>query len=131
MAQANALIGVQHAAYYPTLTLSASAGLESTSASKWFTWPSRFWSVGPSISELIYDGGLRRATVEQYRAQYDGTVANYRNTVLTAFQQVEDNLAGLRVLSEEIQQQDVAIQSAQRALTWGTDRYRLCIDPYL
>ncbi|MFY9907690.1 MAG: efflux transporter outer membrane subunit [Terriglobales bacterium] len=131
MAQANALIGVQHAAYYPTLTLSASAGLESTSASKWFTWPSRFWSVGPSISELIYDGGLRRATVEQYRAQYDGTVANYRNTVLTAFQQVEDNLAGLRVLSEEIQQQDVAIQSAQRALTLATDRYRLGIDPYL
>jgi outer membrane protein TolC len=74
---------------------------------------------------------LRRATVEQYRAQYDEAVANYRNTVLTAFQQVEDNLAGLRVLSQEIQQQDVAIQSAQRALTLATDRYRLGIDPYL
>ena len=131
MAQANALIGVQQAAYYPTLTLSASAGFESTSASQWFTWPSRFFSVGPSLSELIYDGGLRRATVEQYRAQYDAAVANYRNTVLTAFEQVEDNLAGLRVLSTEIQQQDVAIQSAQRALTLATDRYRLGIDPYL
>ena len=131
MAQANALIGVQQAAYYPTVTISASAGFQSTKGSTWFTWPSRFWSVGPALSELIYDGGLRRATVEQYRAQYDAAVANYRNTVLTAFQQVEDNLAGLRVLSEEIQQQDVAIQSAQRALTLATDRYRLGIDPYL
>jgi NodT family efflux transporter outer membrane factor (OMF) lipoprotein len=131
MAQANALIGVQQAAFYPTVTISASAGFESQNVSSWLTWPSRFWSVGPSVSELIYDGGLRRATVEQYRAQYDQTVANYRNTVLTAFQQVEDNLSGLRILSEEIQQQDVAIQSAQRSLTLATDRYRLGIDPYL
>jgi NodT family efflux transporter outer membrane factor (OMF) lipoprotein len=131
MAQANALIGVAKAAYYPTLTLSASGGFQSISASRWFTWPSRFWSVGPSVAETIYDGGLRRATVEQYRAQYDQTVANYRNTVLTAFQQVEDNLAGLRILSEEIQQQDVAISSAQRSLKLATDRYRLGIDPYL
>ncbi|MGA7633807.1 MAG: efflux transporter outer membrane subunit [Terriglobales bacterium] len=131
MAQANALIGVQIAAYYPTVTLSASAGFESPKAGNWLNWSNRFWSVGPSVSELIYDGGLRRATVEQYRAQYDEAVANYRNTVLTAFQQVEDNLAGLRVLSQEIQQQDVAIQSAQRALTLATDRYRLGIDPYL
>jgi NodT family efflux transporter outer membrane factor (OMF) lipoprotein len=131
MAQANALIGVQIAAYYPTVTLSASAGFESPKAGDWLSWSNRFWSVGPSVSELIYDGGLRRATVEQYRAQYDAAVANYRNTVLTAFQQVEDNLAGLRVLSQEIQQQDVAIQSAQRALNLATDRYRLGIDPYL
>jgi outer membrane protein TolC len=80
---------------------------------------------------LIYDGGLRRATVEQYRAQYDETVANYRNTVLTAFEQVEDNLSSLRVLSQEIQEQDTAIGSAQRSLTLATDRYRLGIDPYL
>jgi NodT family efflux transporter outer membrane factor (OMF) lipoprotein len=131
MAQANALIGVQVAAYYPTVTLSASAGFESPRAGTWLNWANRFWSVGPSASELIYDGGLRRATVEQYRAQYDAAVANYKNTVLTAFQQVEDNLAGLRVLSEEIRQQDVAITSAQRALTLATDRYRLGIDPYL
>jgi NodT family efflux transporter outer membrane factor (OMF) lipoprotein len=131
MAQANAQIGVAVAAYYPTLTLSASAGFESAKLSKWLTWPSRLWSAGPSVSETIYDGGLRRATVEQYRAQYDETVANYRNTVLTAFQQVEDNLAGLRILSEEIQQQDTAIRSAQRSLKLATDRYRLGIDPYL
>jgi NodT family efflux transporter outer membrane factor (OMF) lipoprotein len=131
MAQANALIGVQKAAYYPTVTLSASFGFQSTKGSSWFTWPSRFWSVGPAISELIYDGGLRRATVEQYRALYDETVANYRNMVLTAFQQVEDNLSSLRVLSQEIQEQDTAIGSAQRSLTLATDRYRLGIDPYL
>ena len=131
MAQANAQIGVAVAAYYPTVTLSASLGLESTKASSWFTWPSRIWSVGPAISQLIYDGGLRRATVEQYRAQYDGTVANYRNTVLTAFQQVEDNLSGLRILSKEIQEQDTAVVSAERSLKLATDRYRLGIDPYL
>ena len=131
MAQANAQIGVARAAFYPTLTLSASAGFQSTTGSSWFSWPSRFWSVGPAISELIYDGGLRRATVEQVRAQYDQTVANYRGTVLTAFQQVEDNLSTLRVLSKEIQEQDTAIQSAQRSLALATDRYRLGIDPYL
>ena len=131
MAQANAQICVAKAAYFPTLTLSASAGLESTQGSSWFTWPSRFWSVGPAIAETIYDGGLRRATMEQYRAQYDQTVANYRNTVLTAFQQVEDNLSGLRILSKEIQEQDTAVVSAERSLKLATDRYRLGIDPYL
>jgi len=113
------------------VTLSASAGFQTTTGSSWFSWPSRFWSVGPAISELIYDGGLRRATMEQYRAQYDQTVANYRGTILTAFQQVEDNLSTLRVLSKEIQEQDTAIQSAQRSLNLATDRYRLGIDPYL
>jgi len=131
MAQANAQIGVAVAAYFPTVTLGASAGFQSTDVSKWLNWSSRFWSVGSAISETIYDGGLRRATVEQYRAQYDETVANYRNTVLTAFQQVEDNLAGLRILSQEIQEQDIAIQSAERSLKLATDRYRLGIDPYL
>jgi len=131
MAQANAQIGVARAAFYPTVTLSASAGFQTTTGSSWFSWPSRFWSVGPAISELIYDGGLRRATMEQYRAQYDQTVANYRGTILTAFQQVEDNLSTLRVLSKEIQEQDTAIQSAQRSLNLATDRYRLGIDPYL
>jgi NodT family efflux transporter outer membrane factor (OMF) lipoprotein len=131
MAQANAQIGVAVAAYYPTVTLSASAGFESSRAGTWFNWSSRVWSVGTAISETIYDGGLRRATVEQYRAQYDETVANYRSTVLTAFQQVEDNLAALRILSQEIGQQDVAIASAERSLKLATERYRLGIDPYL
>jgi NodT family efflux transporter outer membrane factor (OMF) lipoprotein len=131
MEAANAQIGVAVAAYYPQLTLSASAGLTSTSLTNWFTWPSRFWSVGPSLSETLFDGGLRRATVMQFRAQYDGTVANYRQTVLTAFQQVEDNLAALRILSVEIQQQDTAVTSADRNLKIATDRYKLGIDPYL
>jgi NodT family efflux transporter outer membrane factor (OMF) lipoprotein len=131
MEQANALIGVQYAAYYPTLTLSADIGLESKSFTSWFTWPSRFFSAGPSLSETIYDGGLRHATVLQFRAQYDETVANYRQTVLTAFQQVEDNLAALRILSIEIQQQDTAVTSAERNLKIATDRYKLGIDPYL
>jgi NodT family efflux transporter outer membrane factor (OMF) lipoprotein len=131
MAQANAQIGVAKAAYYPTVTLGASFGLQSTKGSSWFTWPSRIWSVGPTIAETVYDGGLRRATMEQYRAQYDETVANYRNTVLTAFQQVEDNLSGLRILSKEIQEQDTAVVSAERSLKLATDRYRLGIDPYL
>jgi NodT family efflux transporter outer membrane factor (OMF) lipoprotein len=131
MEQANAQIGVAYAAYYPALTLSASLGLESRSFTSWFTWPSRFFSAGPSLSETIYDGGLRRATVMQFRAQYDETVANYRQTVLTAFQQVEDNLASLRILSVEIQQQDTAVASAERNLKIATDRYKLGIDPYL
>jgi NodT family efflux transporter outer membrane factor (OMF) lipoprotein len=131
MEQANAQIGVAYAAYYPTLTLSASLGVESRSFTSWFTWPSRFFSAGPSLSETIYDGGLRRATVMQFRAQYDATVANYRQTVLTAFQQVEDNLASLRILSVEIQQEDTAVASAERNLKIATDRYKLGIDPYL
>jgi NodT family efflux transporter outer membrane factor (OMF) lipoprotein len=131
MAQANAQIGVARAAYFPSLTLSASAGLESSSISKLFTWPSRFFSVGPQMSETIYDGGLRRATVQQFRANYDETIANYRQDVLTAFQQVEDNLASLRILSQELQQQDAAVKSAQRNLTIAMDRYRVGLDPYL
>jgi len=131
VAQDNAQIGIAKVAYYPTLTLSAAAGLESTSIADWFTWPARFWSVGPALAETIFDAGLRRATVEQYRAAYDQSVANYRETVLTAFQQVEDNLAALRILSVEIHQQDTAVASAERNLSLATDRYRLGIDPYL
>lgn len=131
VAQANAQIGIATAAFYPNLTLSASAGLESTSISSLFTWPSRVWSVGPSLSETIFDAGLRRATVEQFQQAYNQTVANYRNTVLTAFQQVEDNISELRILSVEIGQQDTAVKSADRNLQLATDRYRLGIDPYL
>ena len=131
MAQANAQIGVAEAAYFPTLTLSAAAGFESTNASNWLTWPARFWSVGPSISETIFDGGLRSATVAQYRAAYDQSVATYRQIVLTAFQQVEDNLASLRILSQEIGQQDQAVASSQHYVNIATDRYKLGLDPYL
>ena len=131
MAQANAQIGIARAAYYPTVTLSAAAGLESSVIASWFTWPSRFFSVGPAAAETIFDAGLRRATMEQFRAQYDETVANYRQTVLTAFQQVEDNLASLRILSGELQYQDRAVKSAQKTLAIAQDRYKLGIDPYL
>ncbi len=131
MAQANAQIGIAKAAYYPNITLSASGGFGNTSISDWLTWPSRFWSVGPSLAETIFDAGLRRATVQQYQANYDQTVANYRQTVLTSFQQVEDNLAALRILSQTIGQQDAAVDAAARNLREAEVRYKAGVDPYL
>ena len=109
VAAANAEIGVAVAAFYPTVTLSASSGFESSSLSQWLTAPSRFWSVGPSISETVFDGGLRRAQTDFARAGYDASVGTYRQTVLTAFQAVEDNLAALRILEQEAQVQDEAV----------------------
>ena len=131
MVQANAQIGVAKAAYFPTLTLSATGGFESSSISNWLAWPSRFFSVGPSLAETLFDAGIRSATVAQYRAAYDAAVANYRQTVLTAFQQVEDNLAALRILALEIKQQDDAVAAAKRYLDIATSRYQLGLDPYL
>jgi NodT family efflux transporter outer membrane factor (OMF) lipoprotein len=131
MAQANAQIGVARAAYFPDLTLSGTGGFEAGKLAKWLTWPSRFWSVGTSLAETLFDAGLRRATVEQYQASYGQAVATYRETVLTAFQQVEDQLVALRLLTKEIEQQDAAVASAERQLKVATDRYRLGIDPYL
>jgi len=131
VAAANAQIGVARASYFPTVTLSGTFGFASSAVGSWFTWPARLWAVGPSLAETIFDAGLRKATVTQFRATYDQDVANYRETVLIAFQQVEDNLSSLRILSQELQQQDTAVQSAQRNLTLATDRYRLGIDPYL
>ena len=131
VAQANAQVGIAKAAYFPAVTLSAAAGFESTSMGNWFSWPSRFFSVGPAAAETLFDAGLRRATVAQFRAQYDETVANYRQAVLTAFQQVEDNLASLRILSVEIQYQDAAVKSAERSLTLALNRYKIGVDPYL
>jgi len=131
VAQANAQIGVAKAAYFPNVLLSGSAGFGNSSVSSWFTWPSRFWSVGPSISETIFDAGLRRATVQQSRAYYDQTVANYRQTVLTAFQQVENNLASLRILSQAIGRQDAAVEAATRSLHEATVRYKTGVDPYV
>ena len=87
--------------------------------------------MGPSLAETIFDAGLRKATVQQYRATYDQTVANYQQTVLTAFQQVEDNLASLRILSQDIEQQDAAVEAATRSLQEATVRYKAGLDPYL
>ncbi len=131
MAQANAQIGIAKAAFFPTVTLSAVAGFGTPSFTNWLMWPSRFWSVGPTLAETIFDAGLRRATVRQYQATYDHTVATYRQTVLTAFQQVEDNLASLRILSQVVGEQEAAVQAAQRNLKVATIRYRAGIDPYL
>ncbi|MGB8030466.1 MAG: efflux transporter outer membrane subunit [Terracidiphilus sp.] len=131
VAQANAEIGVARAAYFPAILLSATGGFGNSSISSWLTWPSRFWSVGPSLAETIFDAGLRKATVNQYRATYDGTVANYQQTVLTAFQQVEDNLASLRILELDIDQQNAATEAAARALQEATTRYKAGLDPYL
>ena len=131
VAQANAQIGIAKTAFFPTVTLSASAGLESLSVAKWFDWPSRIWSVGPSLAQTLFDAGLRRATVQQFQATYDQTVANYRETVLTAFQEVEDNLAALRILTQVIEQQNDAIDSAGRSLEEARVRYRAGLDPYL
>jgi NodT family efflux transporter outer membrane factor (OMF) lipoprotein len=131
MAAANAQIGIATAAYYPNLTLSAQAGFESSVIRNLLTWPSRFWSVGPSLSETIFDAGLRRATVNQYIAVYNADVAGYRQTVLTAFQQVEDNLAAERILSKEIQQQQDAVESAQKYLELALARYETGVDQYL
>jgi outer membrane protein TolC len=116
LAQADAQIGVAKSAYFPNVTLSATAGFTGLSALDWFTWPSRFWAVGPSITETIFDGGLRKATMQQYRSQYDAVVASYRQTTLTAFQQVEDSLVACCVLRGELDQQNRAVAAAQRAI---------------
>jgi NodT family efflux transporter outer membrane factor (OMF) lipoprotein len=131
MAAANAQIGIATAAYYPNLTLSAEAGFESSALKNLLTWPSRFWSVGPSLSETIFDAGLRRATVNQYVAVYNANVAGYRQTVLTAFQQVEDSLAAERIMSKQVQQQQQAVQSAQKYLELAIARYETGVDQYL
>ncbi len=131
VAQANAQIGVAKAAYFPNILLSAAAGFANSSFTSWLTWPSRFWSVGPSVAETIFDAGLRRATMDQYRATYDQTVATYRETVLIAFQQIEDNLASLRILSQDVEEQDAAVEASARSLREATVRYRAGLDPYL
>jgi NodT family efflux transporter outer membrane factor (OMF) lipoprotein len=131
MASANEQIGIAQAAYYPTLSLSALAGFQGTSAMNWLNWPSRFWAVGPSLSETLFDAGRRRAVKNISVDQYDATVANYRQTVLTAFQQVEDSLAALRVLETEAKQQKEATASAEQSLDLFQTRYEGGVDTYL
>lgn len=131
VAAANEEIGVAKAAYYPTVTLTAGGGLESTSITNWFTWPARFWSAGPSASEIIYDGGRRRAQVAEAQHAYDATVANYRQTVLTAFQQVEDYMAALRILENEQVVEARAVSAASRSLDVSTEQYKAGTVNYL
>jgi NodT family efflux transporter outer membrane factor (OMF) lipoprotein len=131
MAAANEQIGIAQAAFYPALDLSAQGGFLGTSLVNVFTWPSRFFAVGPSLNETLYDHGRRRANSDIALAEYDATVANYRQTTLSAFQEVEDNLAALRVLETEAEQQRAATESAQQSLDLFKTRYEGGVDTYL
>jgi NodT family efflux transporter outer membrane factor (OMF) lipoprotein len=132
MAAANAQIGVAKAAYYPSISLSGSLGYLSAELATLFTAPSFFWALGPmALATTLFDGGARKAQTEQAMAAYDGTIAFYRQTVLTGFQNVEDNLAALRILDEEAQMQEQAVNSAHESVTLTTNQYRAGIVSYL
>jgi NodT family efflux transporter outer membrane factor (OMF) lipoprotein len=131
VAAANANIGIAETAYYPTLTLSAGPGLLSTNFANLFTWGSRVWSAGPSVSQTLWDFGRRNAQLQGAQASYDVTVAAYRQTVLSAFQEVEDDLASLRYLAEEAGQQEEAVIAADQSLVLEMARYRAGTDSYL
>jgi NodT family efflux transporter outer membrane factor (OMF) lipoprotein len=131
VAAANAQIGVATAALFPSLGLSASGGFESTTLSKLFSLPNRFWSLGPSLLATVFDAGRRRAAIAEAEANYDATVAGYRQNVLTAFQDVEDNLAALRILADEAVQQNAATAAAERSLALTRNRYQAGIATYL
>lgn len=131
MAAANAQIGVAYAAYFPDLTLSASGGYQSTAMSQLFSLPSRVWSLGPNLAETIFDAGLRQAQVTAAKASYEQTVANYRQTVLSAFQEVEDNLAALRILEQEADTQSKAVADAQAATKIIMNQYKSGTVSYL
>ena len=131
VAEANEQIGIARAAFFPTVTLGASAGFEGSSILNWLSWPSRFWAVGPSLAETLFDAGRRRAGSDAAIAGYDAAVARYRETTLTAFQQVEDNLAALRILEGEGRQQHDAVTAAEESLQLFTNRYQGGVDNYL
>ncbi|MDR3568928.1 MAG: efflux transporter outer membrane subunit [Syntrophobacteraceae bacterium] len=123
-AAANARIGVAIAAYYPTVTLSATGGFEAANAAQWLTWPARMWTLGPAVlGQTIFEGGLRHAQTQEARAAYDANVATYRQTVLTAFQQVEDNLSALRILEQEALVQAEAVDAAKKSVVVETNQY--------
>jgi NodT family efflux transporter outer membrane factor (OMF) lipoprotein len=131
VAEANAQIGVARAAYYPTITLSGAAGYQSASLGNLVSAQGLVWSVGATLAQTLFDGGKRKAVTEQARAIYQGTVANYRQTVLSAFQEIEDNLSTLRILSQELQQQNAAVESSHRYLALADARYQSGLDIYL
>lgn len=131
MASVHEQIGIAQAAFYPTVNFSASAGFQSSDVTKWFTWPSHIFSISPSALETVFEGGRRRATVAQAKALFDSSVAAYRQTVLTAFQQVEDNLLALNVLEEEAAVTDRAVKAAQESLNISTYQYKAGTVAYL
>jgi len=130
-AAANEQIGIAIAAYFPSLTLSATGGFESSSFSNWLTAPARVWTLGPQLAATLFDGGLRAAQTEAARASYDQNVANYRGVVLAAFQDVEDNLASLRILEQEVVLDQAAADSADQAVAIVTNQYKAGTGTYL
>jgi len=131
VAEANEQIGIAEAAFYPTVNLAGSAGFIGTAITNTFLWPSLAWSVGTTMTQTLFDAGRRKSVSEAAIAGYDGTVADYRSTTLTAFQQVEDNLAALRILERERRQQQAATAAAENSLRLFTDRYVGGLDTYL
>ena len=131
LAEANATIGVGYGAFFPQVTISASGGLESSALTSLFLWPSRVWSIGTAVSQTLFNGFLYRAELHQYEAQYNADLANYRQVTLTAFQQVEDNLAATRVYSEQIARQQKAVKDAEDYLDLEMVRYNTGVDPYV
>jgi len=123
-AAANAQIGVAEAAYYPNISLTATGGFEGSQLSNWLTWPNRLWSIGTAAAETVFDAGLRSAQTAQARAAFDASVASYRQAVLTGFQEVEDNLAAIRILEEEAMAQDEAVMSARQSLQVSINQYK-------
>jgi NodT family efflux transporter outer membrane factor (OMF) lipoprotein len=131
LAEANATIGIGYGAFFPQVTISASGGFESSALTDLFNWPSRVWSIGPSVSQVLFNGFLYRAELHQYVAEYNSDLANYRQVTLTAFQQVEDQMAATRVYSQQIIRQQQAVKDAQEYLNLELVRYNTGVDPYV
>jgi NodT family efflux transporter outer membrane factor (OMF) lipoprotein len=128
---ANAQVGIAIAAYYPNITLTGGGGFESQSITTWFQGPSALWAIGGSAAELIFDGGRRHALTDQARHNYEQSADNYRESVLNAFQEVEDNLAALRIYQQEAASQQAAVLSARRSTEISTNRYKGGVTTYL
>jgi NodT family efflux transporter outer membrane factor (OMF) lipoprotein len=131
VAAANEQIGIAQTAFFPDLMITATGGFQSGSFVNWFTWPSRFWSVGPQLAQTIFDAGRRRSQVTISQAAYDATIASYRQTSLTAFQEVEDNLSTLRILEQETAKQHEATQAAENSEQLAMNRYKGGLVTYL
>jgi len=131
LAQENAVIGIGYGAFFPQVTISAAGGFQSSALTSLFNWPSRVWSIGPSVAETIFDGWLYRAELHQYVAQYNADLANYRQTVLTAFEQVEDSMVATRTYSQQILRQQAAVKDGQDYLNLELVRYNTGVDPYV
>ena len=130
-AAANAKVGLADSAWYPNLTLTAQGGYQSSSFANWISAPNRLWSIGPSIAQTLFDGGALRAASDQARASYDASVANYRQTVLTGFQEVEDNIAALRILEQEMDKQREAVELSRHSVELTRNQYKAGVVAYL